>query len=262
MVIKTHRSNALGVLACPVAGIGNPFFRQWVGAHKLRNAVRTAVARCREHALEHGRRRVGVHAGVVEDTQPHTIRFGLIGPAVTQLLILKCCLGCGHGGQPGVSARGGCQQDACQQAGNIDGRLTLGQFNSPGKMPLAEVSDLMGHDGGKFVLRLGVAEQPRVYTYYSTWHGKGIDGRVINHDEFEPPVLQVAEGDQLEHQGFQIAVDQRIVQGRRLAAKGLEPPLPQVVLVIGRKQAGARLPQIGNLQAIGDRAATARAQRQ
>ena len=58
----------------------------------------------------------------------------------------------------------------------------------------------MGHDGGKFVLRLGVAEQPRMNPDDPPGHGKGIDGRVINHNEFEPPVLQVAEGDQFEHQ--------------------------------------------------------------
>ena len=80
-----------------------------MGAEKFGDAVALTVAGGGIHTLEHLRRRVGVHACVVQRAQSHPVRFCFIGAAITQLRILCEPLRGRHGCETCVGADGGGQ---------------------------------------------------------------------------------------------------------------------------------------------------------
>ena len=76
----------------------------------------------------------------------------------------------------------------------------------PSKVPLAEVRNFMRHDRGELILGHRILEEPAVDTNDATGYGKGVDGGIVDDDEFNPSVLKLAILHQFKHQAFQITL--------------------------------------------------------
>ena len=119
-------------------------------------------------------------------------------------------------------------------------------------MALAQVRDFVRHDGGEFVFGLSILEQTTVHTDDTPGHGEGVDGGVVDDHQLNPTVLQLTVLCQLEDQVFKVAVQKRVVHQGSLTPKASQPHASQLVLVICRKQTGARFAQIRDLEVLGD----------
>ena len=71
--------------------------------------------------------------------------------------------------------------------------------------------------------------------------GESVDGGIINDDQFDAPVLQLAVLHQFKDQALQITVQQGITVNGRLAPKASEPHTTQLVLIVSREKTGAGL---------------------
>ena len=111
----------------------------------------------------------------------------------------------------------------------------------------------MRHHRGELILCHRILEEPAVDANDTAGHGKGVDGRIVNDDEFNPSVLKLAMLHQLEHQPFQITVQQRVIFDGGLATEASEPHPPELIFIVSGEQAGTGLTQIGYLEALGDR---------
>ncbi len=58
-------------------------------------------------------------------------------------------------------------------------------------MPLAEVRNFVGHHRRKLIFGLCVQKEPVVDTHHPTGHRERVDGRIIDNDQFDTPILKV-----------------------------------------------------------------------
>ena len=87
----------------------------------------------------------------------------------------------------------------------------------------------------------------------ATGYGKGVDSGIVNDDELNPSVLQLAMLYQLKHQAFKITVQQGVIFDGGLPTEASEPHPSQLIFIVSGEQAGAGFTQIGYLEAFGDR---------
>ena len=69
--------------------------------------------------------------------------------------------------------------------------MLRGQLHSARKMPLAQVCDFVGHHRRKLIFRLCVKKEPVVDTHHATGYRERVDGRIVDDDQFDTPILQV-----------------------------------------------------------------------
>ena len=82
-------------------------------------------------------------------------------------------------------------------------------------MALTQVCEFVGKNGGNFMFGLGVTKQAMVYTDDAARCGKRVQRRVVNQDQVEPAVGELAVRRQAVDQVLKIVLQYRVVQRRR-----------------------------------------------
>ena len=101
---------------------------------------------------------------------------------------------------------------------------------------LGHVGNFVGHHGGQFAFRVGIDDHAAVYADDAARSGKGVDLRVVDHEESEVLGIVIAVGHQPVADGINEGFHFRIVIDVRLLADLVEKCLSQALFVCRRNE--------------------------
>ncbi len=136
------------------------------------------------HALEESGHGARVESGLVEDTQTDTIRFLFMLSREIELVLHHSGLCADDGGRRGLRVVAG-GEDGHGHRGQCGERIVLLSGDHARIVMLSDVRDLMAQHRGQFGFGLCQLDQSGVDTDEAAGQGEGIDGIVIDGEEFE-----------------------------------------------------------------------------
>ena len=243
-----HQLEALAILDAALGktlgtrlGIGDPAVGDRVGQQEFRRG--TVIAILPGEPTEHLRHGARIVAGALQIDDADAVGLLLVESGKAQLALDGRRLGRGDCGDSRIAAacRGG--HDAGEQGRHQRQLHALLVFHPAGEVALDEVTQLMGHDRRVFGFGLRLEEQPAIDPDHPAGRGEGVDLGILDQDEDQAVVLQVAGLGQLVDGLLDELLELRIVDGRDLAAQHAQPGAAHLKLLLGRDDRRAGIAQ-------------------